>query len=150
MPAVRECSHCSLSPPFHHTTACPTNTECMQWSARRSNDRKRAPTALRVEERLDFRDLTQSGLGVLHWREPPENWAVGCETSRGRRTHDIGFQSSTIDTNTLQDFLHFYDETLGKESEVNSVRLCADHTRLLTRMKHRPSQLNMTKMSRTL
>ena len=72
--------HSSLSPPFHRTTACPTNTECKQWSARRSSDRKRAPTALRVEERLDVRDLTQSGLGVLHWREPPENWVVGCET----------------------------------------------------------------------
>ena len=49
-------------------------------------------------------------------REPPENWVVGCETSRGRRTHDIGFQSSTIDTYTLQDFLHFYDKPYGSVS----------------------------------
>jgi len=58
-------SHSSLSPPFHHATACPTNIGCMQWSMRRSSDRKRATTAPRVEERLGFRERTQSGLGVL-------------------------------------------------------------------------------------
>ena len=58
--------HSSLSPPFHHATACPTMTGRLLWSVRRSSDRKRAQTSSRVEERLDCREQTQCGFGVLH------------------------------------------------------------------------------------
>ncbi len=64
--------HSSLSPPFHHATTCPTITERMQGPTRRSSDRKRAQTTSRVEERLDCRERTQSGLGVLHHGESPQ------------------------------------------------------------------------------
>ena len=69
-----------------------------------------------VEERLDSRERTQCGLGVLQRREPPENWVVGCETGlrKGDKTHDIRLESPTIYTYTLQDLLHFHDEACTK------------------------------------
>ena len=42
-------------PPISPRTTCPTMTGRLQWTTRRSSDRKRARTSSRVEERLDCR-----------------------------------------------------------------------------------------------
>ena len=74
--------------PISPRTSCPTNTGRLQWLTRRSSDRKRALATPQQAKRLDnSRDYRGAGLGFSSglWREPPENWEVGCETSRVRR-----------------------------------------------------------------
>ena len=73
--------------PISPRTSCPTNTGRLQWLTRRSSDRKRALATPQQAKRLDSsRDCRGAGLGFPNglWREPPENWEVGCETSRVR------------------------------------------------------------------
>lgn len=73
--------------PISPHTSCPTNTGRLQWLTRRSSDRKRALATPQQVKRLDSsRDWRGAGLGFSSglWREPPENWEVGCETSRVR------------------------------------------------------------------
>ena len=96
--------HSSLSPPFHHATACPTSTGRLQWPTRRSSDRQRAQTAPRVEERLDFRERTRYGLGVLHKERAPRKLGVGCETSRGKET------PLTVSAFSLPQFTHIHSK----------------------------------------
>ena len=126
-------------PPFHHTTACPTRPGGERTDAAIKRSKTRA-------SRATGRRTTRCGLGVPHhgWREPPENWVVGCEASRSNEyaTHDIGFQLSTIYTNTLQDLLYFNDEPFTRILERDRTTL--NDTR--TWMENRPSQLNMTEM----
>lgn len=85
----------------------------LQWPARRSSDRKRARTASGWKNASIVENERGAGSGFSKiWREPPENWVVGCETSRGKgdATHDVRFQSPTINTYALQYLLHFHDE----------------------------------------
>lgn len=74
--------------PISPRTSCPTITGRLQWSTRRSSDRKRAQTTPQWVKRLVCsRYCRGAGLGFSNglWREPPENWVVGCETSRGTK-----------------------------------------------------------------
>ena len=73
---------------------------------------------------------------------------VGCET-RGREeevTHAISLQPTTVHTYALQNLLHFHDEACSKTIRERPVIVIRAHTR----MKHRPRQLDMTEMTRTL
>ena len=65
-------------PPISPATGGPTVPKAHKVvTSRRSSDRKRARPASRVEERLDCRGLTQSGLGVLHgFGESPQKVGV--------------------------------------------------------------------------
>jgi len=106
------------APHFTTQTSCPTNTGCMQWSTRRSNDRKRAKTTPRVEERLDCQGTDVARVWGSPWdveRAPRKLgwWGAKRVSGKGDTTHDIGFQLSTIYANRLQDFLHFHNETCG-------------------------------------
>ena len=72
---------------------------------------------------------------------------VGCETSIRKRgkTHDIRLEFPTIYTDTLQYLLHFHDEAFYSVSAGT-----CEWRGKLTRMEHRPRQLDMTEVTWTL
>ena len=121
--------HSSLSPPFHHATACPTNTgryAMVPAAIKRSKTREVRVTGGRTP-RFSRTNAERAWGSPWVRREPPESWVEGCKTSRGKgdATHDVGFQSPTIYTYTFQDLLHFHQETWVKKKKVLKVRDCS-------------------------
>ena len=110
----------SLSPPFHRATAGPTSTEwCSGRRGDQATENARLPHPGGRTPRLSRTTAKRAWGSPWVWREPPENWVVGCETSRGKNeTHAADFQFPTIHANTLQNLLHFDDEPYEKDKEM--------------------------------
>ena len=121
--------HSSFSPPFHHTTSCPTkHRAAATGSTRRSSDRKRAPYDPRHgwKNALDCRGTNVERVWGSPWdlERAPRKWDGGVRNEQRKvdATHDVGFKLSTIYTYTFQYLLHLHDKTFKTNSEIMNGR----------------------------
>ena len=113
--------HSSFSPPFHHTTSCPTKHRAdATGSTRRSSDRKRASYDPRHgwKNALDCRGTNVERVWGSPWdvERAPRKWDGGVRNEQRKvdATHDVGFKLSTIYTYTFQYLLYLHNETFKK------------------------------------
>ena len=96
----------------HFTRTLRSNRLDSMCSGRCGNDeiKGHASTMLREEEHLVVEGYAMIRVwgSPWNWREPPENWSVGCETSCVKTlTHGISFEFPAIDTDTFKYLLYF-------------------------------------------
>ncbi len=106
--------HSSLSPPFHHANRVSNHDRTCavdRAAIKRPKTRADLVTGGRTP-RLSRTDAVRVWGSPWVWREPPENWVVGCETRETNEgvTHAISLQTTAVNTYTLQDLLHFHNE----------------------------------------
>ena len=138
-------------PPISPRTACPTRTGRVQWTTRRSSDRKRARSSSRVEERLDCRERTQCGFGVLHeiGESPQKIGWWGAKREGGKK------RSLTLSAFNRPQFTHMHSKiffTFTMKPRHTSMSRMSSHRRRLplTRVEDGLCQLDMPKMPWTL